>query len=246
MNTAPDTMRDVRRRKCLLPAALAFTLVEILAALAIIAVVVSIIIPVVGSVRRSSQGTHCAANMRQIGAALLLYGTENGGRLPGPLWAEQGVVYRSKDGEIVNEGHLISYLAPYLGGVNEPDGWTNARNIDAFLCPAWLSQRGYDSNQFVGRAVLYQAEQRYFGVAKADVSLATQPKMFSDVPYPSRIAALFETDCQDGTYYGNTGNERLAVEPVHGDYRHYLFFDGSVQAVALDDQAEQQKRQRLQ
>jgi prepilin-type processing-associated H-X9-DG protein len=183
--------------------------------------------------------------MRQIGSALHLYGVEHGGRLPGPLWAEQGVVYRSADGAIVNEGHLISHLALYLGGVNEPDGWSHARNIDVFLCPSWLDQRGLEPGEFVGRGILYQAEQRYFGVAKADVSLATQPKMFSEVPYPSRIAAFFETDCLDGTYYGNTGNERLAVQPVHGEYRHYLFFDGSVQAVSLEEQKAQQLRQRL-
>ncbi len=57
----------------------AFTLIELLTVIAIIGILAAIIIPVVGSVRRSSQRAGCASNLRQWGQAILLYSVENQG-----------------------------------------------------------------------------------------------------------------------------------------------------------------------
>jgi len=58
-----------------------FTLVEILAVIAILSVLLAILIPVVGSVRERSQVAASSSNLRQIGAAALLYTSANKGRL---------------------------------------------------------------------------------------------------------------------------------------------------------------------
>lgn len=221
----------------------AFTLVELLAVIAIVAILSAILIPTLGRVRSQATAAQCANGMRQIGVSMHLYVNDNGGRLPGPLWPEQGVVYRSSGGVIVQEGHLIAFLAPYFDEPHQEDSWANARNIDAFLCPAWLESKGFGENERVDRGIPYQAETLYFGHKRSDADLQTEPKMMLMVPEPARIAAFFETDAEDGTYYGNTGNSRLAETPVHGSFRHYLFFDGSVRAVSLTEQAEQQEFQ---
>ena len=55
-----------------------FTLVEILTVSIIIAILVAIIIPVVGSVRRTTVQAQCTANLNYIGQALTIYRQDTG------------------------------------------------------------------------------------------------------------------------------------------------------------------------
>ncbi|MGB0743370.1 MAG: type II secretion system protein [Opitutales bacterium] len=59
-----------------------FTLLELLVVIAVIGILVSITVPTVQSVRLSAQQAQCASNMRQLGAALLLYAATNNNKLP--------------------------------------------------------------------------------------------------------------------------------------------------------------------
>lgn len=71
-----------------------FTLVELLAVIAIIGILTAITIVAVGTVRQTARTAKCAANLRQISAATLLYAGEHKGMLPrlyaslwvGDLW----------------------------------------------------------------------------------------------------------------------------------------------------------------
>jgi prepilin-type N-terminal cleavage/methylation domain-containing protein len=54
----------------------AFTLVEVLVVIAIIAILSAILLPVFGSVRASAKQTACASNMSQVGVALAAYMAE--------------------------------------------------------------------------------------------------------------------------------------------------------------------------
>lgn len=60
----------------------AFTLIELLAGIAILGALAGILVPVVGAVRNKGRATQCLSNIRQVGAASLLYLNENKGRLP--------------------------------------------------------------------------------------------------------------------------------------------------------------------
>ena len=60
----------------------AFTLIELLVVIAIIAMIASILIPVIGKAKESSRVTGCLSNLHQLGIALRLYTEDNQNRLP--------------------------------------------------------------------------------------------------------------------------------------------------------------------
>ncbi len=60
----------------------AFTLIELLVVIAIIAILASLLLPVIGRVKESGKATACLSNLRQAGIALQLYVQENNNRLP--------------------------------------------------------------------------------------------------------------------------------------------------------------------
>jgi prepilin-type processing-associated H-X9-DG protein len=61
---------------------LAFTLVELLVVIGIIAVLVAILLPALSRAREQARSTQCLSNMRQVGSTLQMFVNEHGGYLP--------------------------------------------------------------------------------------------------------------------------------------------------------------------
>jgi len=60
----------------------AFTLIELLVILAIVAILASLLLPVLSKAKEAGRGTACLSNLHQIGLALQIYVSENNNHLP--------------------------------------------------------------------------------------------------------------------------------------------------------------------
>lgn len=76
----------------------AFTLVELLVVIGIIAVLIAILLPALTRARTAAQRVACASNVRQVALAMLMYSHDNRGYLPGTVGIGQGTYLTNSTG----------------------------------------------------------------------------------------------------------------------------------------------------
>jgi prepilin-type processing-associated H-X9-DG protein len=139
----------VSRTRTRLTRAVAFTLVELLVVIGIIAVLIAILLPTIAAARRQANTTACAATMRGLGQAFAAYTTEfkcypwavyysdssGGGDSVGDGGADpiDSITYVWWS---VMRGYMRGHGAPINNAIADGSGRQYTRWMEAFNCPA--------------------------------------------------------------------------------------------------------------
>jgi prepilin-type N-terminal cleavage/methylation domain-containing protein len=132
----------------------AFTLIELLVVVAIIAILVGITMPALGSARETARRVKCAANLRSQGLALQLYMDDSKGVLPAtqPLYDPYYDLDNPPLPPAISSPHLIHVLTKYMSialptvedSSQSPPLYTTVS--DSLICPSDRTGRDAQTN----------------------------------------------------------------------------------------------------
>jgi len=167
-----------------------FTLVELLVVITIIAILVSLLVPAVQSVRETASQTQCGSNLRQIGIAIIAYETRN--RVFPPAFTTSPANHS-----------VFSYTLPELDLKNVQDQinfskhWSNGANktavdidLEIFICPSAPAGRQFISDYCVDTLI----------AASARSTLLAQQAINSRTSWEGLLQndAISSAECRDG------------------------------------------------
>ncbi|MBN1347383.1 MAG: prepilin-type N-terminal cleavage/methylation domain-containing protein [Phycisphaerae bacterium] len=118
----PQPARRRRSQRC---DGRAFTLIELLVVVAIIALLISILLPSLSSAREKARRTVCLAHMNQIAKARSMYGLDFDGWLPGPATSGHLLTHGDPFAKIEQDDRSsatapiqnMDWISPTLGGI---------------------------------------------------------------------------------------------------------------------------------
>lgn len=164
-----------------------FTLIELLTVIAIIGLLAAIIVPVGGRVRESARKTACTSNMRQLGAAVLMFAQDNRGSLP--VAVDYGADPFGLKGTDTGWWGWFTYVRGYANSsrTNLADGKITltcaTSTSEAPDGGVWRDYTGYGWNNVLGRVSSGTASLRRVASLQ---SPARTPLFWEALQYPTR------------------------------------------------------------
>jgi prepilin-type N-terminal cleavage/methylation domain-containing protein/prepilin-type processing-associated H-X9-DG protein len=180
-----------------------FTLVELLVVIGIIAVLISILLPTLRSVRRQANLVQCSSNMKQLATAMIMYIQDNKGKFPAAEFSTIAGHYPYGWGwanELVAQNYI---KAPSLSVYQTPGQTVKRYNRNnVFRCPEGIDE---DSG-FSGAAGDYPTDAKN-NAAKVANDTASQARGFG-------IATWYQLNCRNTSLTnqypnGDNGNKRI-------------------------------------
>ncbi len=215
----------------------AFTTIELLVSIGIVALLAALALSAVGSVQARSRAVSCLSNQRQVGAAMIMSVYDNNGKLPGPLLYGQGSAYNADtNGALrVNDGALASKLAPYLGLPIPSPG--SSLIAAPFVCPAWKALMKRDNGYlFYIQSTVEVGATRVapFGQVGNQNRAEVSPVRLLAINNAPTTYAFIELD-QEGVVEGSSykTHPNVAPHPVHSTVRNAIFLDGHAEALPV-------------
>ena len=179
----------------------AFTLVELLVVIGIIAVLIGILFPALSTARQQAQTVTCLSNLRQMVIAVHNYADAFNGQCP--------IAYYSD----FSPTQMVSYNWDFTVTRKLPSGqvtvtpgilWQGSTNVQIQQCPSFSGNSNAPNDPYTG----YNYNDSYIGGGQSG-SLTAAPAKLSQVAKPSRCA-LFG----DGQY--SAGADKFMRSPVPG------------------------------
>lgn len=116
----------------------AFTLVEMLAAIAITTVLIALLFSALSKALIRSKSSQCVSNLKQIYMASMAWSSDNNGRIV-------PVFYPADPNNATSLQNWTGLLSPYLGGKKSGD-FTTASELPVCACPLCPKKFGYGYN----------------------------------------------------------------------------------------------------
>jgi prepilin-type N-terminal cleavage/methylation domain-containing protein/prepilin-type processing-associated H-X9-DG protein len=202
----------------------AFTLIELLTVVSIVALLVTLLLPTLQHAREKARQTFCANNLREIARGNLLY-HDDYGRLVAAREDQFGanlIRWHGRRAEWNNAANFDprqSALAPYLGDSGVVKRCPTLEISADFSLPGYeKGGGGYGYNEAVGTrmyivADAYSTEATVSGLAMKEIARADSTVMFTD-------SACFVNAAGDAQ--ANAANHRLA-EYSFAQIPHFVF-----------------------
>lgn len=217
-----------------------FTLIELLVTIAIIAILASLLLPVLGKAKEKSYRAQCINNFKQLAVAIQNYAEEHNDQLPGPTWQGFYEEYDNNDYK-----RLLYYIAPYLG---QPAPSATPQDCALARCPSaaahWNSPPAGTAPMSLGVPLSYIVSvavtninsgtiTRPFGYPYSSAPFYgtnEAPKRLHEIANPTISWAITDAD-QQNAFASAAYYQYLPKTPCHGNIRDELFFDWHVAAV---------------
>jgi len=197
-----------------------FTLIEMLATVAIVAVLAALLFPSLSSYKKAANRTKCTNNLRSIGAVWTSFASDNNGFFP-----SNNLFYGGDDVKLGNwtlmYGALHNALMPYVNGGG-----------DIFFCPEYkFSKEPKMWKQELARGGAYYISYNMY--AGQDYAAAYNDSLGNNLPpafrlsqASSKVPLLFDDTTSDENFRYSNHYDKSKQLPYGGNA---LFGDGHVE-----------------
>ncbi|PAW78042.1 MAG: hypothetical protein B9S32_09145 [Verrucomicrobia bacterium Tous-C9LFEB] len=196
----------------------AFTLVELLVVICIIAVLAALAMTGLQNARLMANKSVCITNLKQMGQAALLYATDNNGDLPPSRTSWSGGGYWS----------WWLYASPAW---NCPYAAPTGRYLkkSPVICPSMLAGN-FKSDVFSG-GTGYYCTYAANGTICTDGANGKVPIRLSRVTQPARTPLFTELSAYAFAYFSFTRTDADYFRYAHSNAQNFVFVDGHVESL---------------
>lgn len=192
----------------------AFSLIELLVVVSIIAVLAGLLLPAVGIVRQQAKTLTCSSSLRQVGMAIMAYTSDQGGIIPDIV---------TKMDASANTTWWSALIADYAEAQTASNGSLSYTKKSVVTgCPEWTATGGwlvgYGMNYNPDRPTRWNANSRW-----VYTGITTDVVHFGIGGITNQGSRLLLADASD--YHAILSLNR------HKDRYNVLFFDGHIQAL---------------